>query len=209
MIVPSSVFGANAPSNRVNVAAFGVGGRGTADTGAICQLPDARFVAVCDCYESRREAKRQQWNKLYGGDYVKAYSNPWDVLARKDIDAVVIATPDHWHVPLAMAAVQAGKDCYVEKPLSVAMKWSLRLRDQMRGKDRIFQYGTQQRSDKRFRYACELVRTVSSTSAWRARRDSGPDVTCGKYLFDLPQAIEAGLCGHLTGPPWPAKNLAT
>jgi len=141
-IVPSSVFGAAAPSNRVHLAAFGVGGRGTADTSGINAHPDARFLAVCDCYESRREAKRRQWNKLYGGDYVKAYSNPWEVLERKDIDAVVIATPDHWHTPLAIAAIRAGKDVYVEKPLSVAMKWSWRLRDEMQGKGRILQYGT-------------------------------------------------------------------
>jgi predicted dehydrogenase len=170
-IVPSSVFGAAAPSNRVNLAAFGVGGRGTADTSGINAHPDARFLAVCDCYESRREAKRRQWNKLYGGDYVKAYSNPWEVLQRADIDAVVIATPDHWHTPLAIAAIRAGKDVYVEKPLSVAMKWSWRLRDEMQGKGRILQYGTQQRSSKDFRYACELVRNgyigkVQRIDAW-------------------------------------------
>jgi predicted dehydrogenase len=158
LIVPSTVFGAQAPSNRVNLAAFGVGGRGTADTTAINGHPDARFVAVCDCYEKRREDKKQKWNQLYGGDYVKTYTNPWEVLQRKDIDAVVIATPDHWHTPLAIAAVRAGKDVYVEKPLSVAMKWSWRLRDEIKGKNRIVQYGTQQRSDKNFRYACELAR---------------------------------------------------
>jgi predicted dehydrogenase len=93
------------------------------------------------------------------------------VLQRKDIDAVVIATPDHWHTPLAIAAIRAGKDVYVEKPLSVAMKWSWRLRDEMKGKGRIFQYGTQQRSSKDFRYACELVRNgyigkVERIDAW-------------------------------------------
>jgi len=171
MIVPSSVFGAHAPSNRVNLAAFGVGGRGTVDTGSINQLPDVRFLAVCDCYQGRREAKRQAWNTQYGGDYVRAYGNPWEVLERKDIDAVVIATPDHWHVPLALAAVRAGKDVYVEKPLSVAMKWSWKLRDEMKGKDRVLQYGTQQRSNRSFRYACELVRNgyigkIERVEAW-------------------------------------------
>jgi hypothetical protein len=172
-IVPASVFGANAPSNRVNLAAFGVGNRGTADTDMINQHPDARFVAVCDCYESRRLAKKAKWDKLYGGDYVKMYSNPWEVLQRKDIDAVVIATPDHWHTPLAIAAARAGKDIYVEKPLSVAMAWSWRLRDEVKKKNRIVQYGTQQRSDKKFRYACELVRNgyigeVKRIDAWCA-----------------------------------------
>ena len=170
-IVPASVFGANAPSNRVHLAAFGVGGRGTADTDMINQHPDARFLAVCDCYESRRLAKKQKWDKLYGGDYVKMYSNPWEVLQRSDIDAVVIATPDHWHTPLAIAAARAGKDIYVEKPLSVAMAWSWRLRDEVKKKSRIVQYGTQQRSNKGFRYACELVRNgyigeVKHIDAW-------------------------------------------
>ena len=105
-IVPSSVFGTSAPSERVNVAAFGVGGRGSHVNGKIVEFDDVRYVAVCDCYESRREGKRKEWNELYGGDFVKAYSNPWDVIKRQDIDAVVIATPDHWHVPLAIAARQ-------------------------------------------------------------------------------------------------------
>jgi len=172
-IVPSSVFGAAAPSNRVNLAAFGVGGRGTADTDAVNTHPDARFLAVCDCYESRRLAAKQKWDKLYGGDYVKMYSNPWEVLQRTDIDAVVIATPDHWHTPLAIAAAKAGKDIYVEKPLSVAMKWSWRLRDEVKKNNRVVQYGTQQRSNKAFRYACELVRNgyigqVKRIDAWCA-----------------------------------------
>ena len=172
-IVPASVFGASAPSNRVNLAAFGVGGRGTADTDAVNTHPDARFVAVCDSYESRRLAAKQKWDKLYGGDYVKTYSNPWEVLQRNDIDAVVIATPDHWHTPLAIAAARAGKDIYVEKPLSVAMKWSWRLREEVKKKNRIVQYGTQQRSNKAFRYACELVRNgyvgeVQRVEAWCA-----------------------------------------
>lgn len=157
-IVPSSVFGANAPSERVNVAAFGVGGRGSHVNGKIVEFDDVRYVAVCDCYESRREGKRKEWNERYGGDYVKTYSNPWDVIKRKDIDAVVVATPDHWHTPLAIAAARAGKDMYVEKPLSVAMEWSRKLRKELKKSGSRFQYGTQQRSYPQFRYAVELVR---------------------------------------------------
>jgi predicted dehydrogenase len=203
LIVPSSVFGASAPSNRVNLAAFGVGNRGTADTDGINSHPDARFVAVCDCYEDRREEKRQKWNKLYGGDYVKAYSNPWEVLKRSDIDAVVIATPDHWHVPLAIAAIRAGKDVYVEKPLSVSMQWSRRLRDEMRGKGRILQYGTQQRSDKRFRYACELARNgyvgkLDRVDVWC------PDASQQWYEFDGKPTFSVPRYGSLRPAPVPA-----
>jgi len=157
-IVPSSVFGANAPSERVHVAAFGVGWRGSAVNGSIVEFDDVRYVAVCDCYESRREGKRKEWNERYGGDYVTAYSNPWDVIKRKDVDAIVVATPDHWHVPLAIAAARAGKDMYVEKPLGVAMEWAWKLRGELKKSGSRFQYGTQQRSSAQFRHVCELVR---------------------------------------------------
>ena len=117
-IVPSTVFGKRAPSNKVHLAAFGVGGRGSHVTMRMREHPDAQFLAVCDCYEARREKRREEWNAAYGGDYVKAYSNPQDVLARDDIDAVVIATPDHWHGLIGLAAARAGKHIYGEKPLT-------------------------------------------------------------------------------------------
>ena len=181
MIVPASVFGANAPSNRVQLAAFGVGGRGSADTNGINAHPDARFVAVCDCYEDRRERKRQEWNKRYGGDYVKSYANPWDVLKRSDIDAVVIATPDHWHAPLAIAAIRAGKDIYVEKPLSVAMKWSWRLRDEMKGKAASFSTARNNAPTR-----------ISATPAnWRAMAISA---SCNASTPGVPTRRSSGMC---------------
>ena len=157
-IVPSSVLGGQAPSNRINLAALGVGGRGSWINGVMAKFPDVRYVAVCDAFESRREARKKEWNDYYGGDYVKAYQNPWEAIRRDDVDAVVVATPDHWHVPLAIAAAEAGKDMYVEKPLGVALSWAWRLRNVVRKKRLVFQYGTQQRSASQFRYACELVR---------------------------------------------------
>lgn len=158
VVVPARVFGTQAPSERVNLAIFGVGGRGSYLLSRFMEFSDVRVVAICDAYRSRREQKRQELNRYYGGDYVRAYQNPWEIFDRSDVDAVVIATPDHWHVPLALAAARAGKDMYVEKPLSVAMTWSWRLREELRKNGRIFQYGTQQRSEAHFRYACELVR---------------------------------------------------
>ena len=81
------------------------------------------------------------------------------MLARKDVDGVVISTPDHWHVPLAVYAARAGKDMYVEKPLGVALAWAWKLREEVARHKVVFQYGTQQRGDQRqFRRACELVR---------------------------------------------------
>ena len=216
-IVPSSVFGAHAPSNRVHLAAFGVGGRGTADTDGINTHPDARFLAVCDCYAARREEKRRKWNQQYGGDYVKTYDNPWEVLQRKDIDAVVIATPDHWHTPLALAAARAGKDIYVEKPLSVAMQWCWRLRDELKGRGRILQYGTQQRSDARFRYACELARNgylgeIKRIDTWcpdvsQQYGEFGGEQTFSVYRYGSlrPAPVPAGLNFDLWSGPSPLR----
>ncbi|MGD0499489.1 MAG: Gfo/Idh/MocA family oxidoreductase [Bryobacteraceae bacterium] len=163
-IVASSAVGANPPSDRINLAAFGVGLRGTEVNGNFARFPDARFVAVCDAYGSRRQRAKRAWDAIYGGDYVKMYSNPFEVLDRSDVDAVVVTTSDHWHVPMAIAAARAKKDMYVEKPLSLAMAWSLRLRQEVKKSGRVFQYGTMQRSGTRqepvssFRTVCELVR---------------------------------------------------
>jgi len=160
-IVPGSVFGRNAPSNRVSLAAVGVGGRGSSDCQQ-CFLPldDVRFVAAVDCRKSRREAFAKVANNHYQAKNVcMAYRDFRDVLARKDVDGLVISTPDHWHVPLAVYAAQAGKDMYVEKPLGVAMAWAWKLREAVARHKVVFQYGTQQRGDQRqFRRACELVR---------------------------------------------------
>jgi len=159
-IVPGSVFGRNAPSNRVSLAAIGVGGRGTADCGQrFLPLADVRFVAAVDCRKSRREAFAKLANDHYRANVCTAYGDFRDVLARKDVDGLVISTPDHWHVPLAVYAARAGKDMYVEKPLGVAMAWAWKLREEVARHKVVFQYGTQQRGDQpQFRRACELVR---------------------------------------------------
>ena len=157
-IVPASVFGANRPATASNWRRSASVSAARSVHGSIAKFRDARYVAVCDAYTSRRERAKKAWDAIYGGDYVKMYSNPWEVLQRSDIDAVVITTPDHWHLPLAIAAARAKKDMYVEKPLSVAMAWSFRLREELKRSGGIFQYGTQQRSSARFRTPCELVR---------------------------------------------------
>jgi predicted dehydrogenase len=170
-VVPTSVFGAEAPGNRVTLAFLGVGGRANALIGNFVRHDDAQILAVCDCFESRRQQMKTKLNSKYGAEVVEAYADFRDVLARDDIDAVVVATPDHWHVPLAVAAAKAGKDMYVEKPLGVSMRWAQKLREALKETGRVFQYGTQQRSDPKFRAACELVRNgyigeVERIEAW-------------------------------------------
>ena len=172
-IVPSTVFGRSAPSNRVHLAAIGCGGRGTSDCqGSFLPLEDVRFVAAADCRRSRREAFARMANDRYQGKVCAAYGDFRDVLARRDVDGVVVSTPDHWHVPVAVCAARAGKNMYVEKPLGVAMAWAWKLREEVAKQKVVFQYGTQQRGDQRqFRHACELVRNgylgeIQRVDAW-------------------------------------------
>jgi len=174
-IVPSSVFGQTAPSNRVNIAAIGVGARGSTNLwyNFVTKLEDMRPVVVCDCFKSRREDVANKINTHYGSKVCEPMADFHDVLARKDVDGVMISTPDHWHVPLAYHAAIAKKDMYVEKPLGVAMAWAWKLRDVIAKNKVIFQYGTQQRSSDGFPRVVELVRNgyigkVKHIDAWCA-----------------------------------------
>lgn len=165
-IVPSSVFGANAPSNRVTVGHIGVGGQGGGLLGGFLGVDFCQSVAICDPFKTRREAHAKRVNDHYaarsGQDSYKgctAYNDFREVLARDDIDAVVVGTPDHWHVPISMYAVKAGKDVYCEKPLGVSVEQNKALREAVHSYGAVFQYGTQQRSfNTHCAYACELVR---------------------------------------------------
>lgn len=172
-VVPASVFGQNAPSNRVNIAAIGVGGRGTANVmhGFVRSQSDVRVIVACDCFKSRREKFATEANKVYNAKVCEPMADWRQVLARDDVDGVVISTPDHWHVPLAYHAALAKKDMYVEKPLSLAMAWAWKLREAVAKNDVIFQYGTQQRSEESFTRCVELVRNgyigkVQYIDAW-------------------------------------------
>ena len=164
-VVPASVFGATSPANRINVGAIGTGriSRGH-DMPGIWQYDTARIVAVCDV-DSKRvlDAKTlvnghyaKKTGKPYDG--VTTYANYRDLLANKDVDAVVISTPDHWHTLIAIDAVEAGKDVYLQKPTSLTIAEGRALSNAVKRTGRIFQIGSQQRSAAQFRYAAELVR---------------------------------------------------
>ncbi len=118
---------------------------------------DTRIVAVCDPVVSRREAYRSRINQAYGGTVCADYGDFRDLLAREDIDAVCIATPDHWHAVQTTAAMQAGKDVYVEKPLTRTVAEGRRVVEIAGRYGRILQTGLQRRSGSVFRHACELV----------------------------------------------------
>ena len=162
-IVPSSVFGQNAPGNRIHVGAIGVGRISRShDLPAIRKYETAQIVAVCDLDANRVEAGKALINGWYKEDGkasdVKGYHDYHELLANKDIDAVVISTPDHQHAVLAVSAVRAGKDVYLQKPASLTIAEGRYMADAIKASGRIFQIGSQQRSWKQFHRCCELVR---------------------------------------------------
>lgn len=158
IIVPASVRGDQAPSNQTNVGSIGVGGRGSGLMHAAAGCPNVKIVGVCDVFQDRRQNYAAAFNKRYGGEVCTPYRDLREMLARDDIDAVTIGTPDHWHVPAALMAVRSGKDVYVEKPLGMSVEQNLAIRSEVQRYGRVFQYGTQQRSMAHIRFGCELVR---------------------------------------------------
>jgi len=153
-VITSNALGADGTlpaSERVTIGMIGGGGRGSGVFGGLIGS-GGQPVAVCDAWQQRRE----KWAERAK---CKAYADFREMLARDDIDAVSVATTDCWHVHHTVAAAKAGKDIYCEKPLSVAFREDQICRDVVRRYDRMFQYGTQQRSSAHCRFGCELVRS--------------------------------------------------
>lgn len=160
-IVPSSARGGDGevvPSDRITIGLIGAGNINGHHREAFLAEKDARIIAVCDPVVSRRQAYRNRINQAYGGTVCVDYKDFRDLLARADIDAVCIATPDHWHAVQAVAAMQAGKDVYVEKPLTHTVAEGRRVVQVAARYGRILQTGLQRRSIGAFRHSCELVR---------------------------------------------------
>ena len=164
-IVPASVFGKNAPSNRINIGQIGCGRIAREhDIPGTWRHEVAQFVAVSDV-DSKRMADgkkliEEYYTKKTGKPYVdvKQYGDYREMLLNKDIDAVIISTPDHWHSQPAMEAALAGKHIYVQKPTSLTIKEGRQLVDVVNKTGVVLQLGTQQRSSEQFRIAAELVR---------------------------------------------------
>jgi len=166
-IVPAAALGrddATPPSDRVTLGIIGAGGRGTSNMNAFLPMAGAQVVAVCDVKRDKRNGASKKVAQKYeadgraGGKPCDAYNDFREILGREDIDAVVISPQDHWHAAVAVAAARAGKDMYCEKPLGVSVAECQAIRDAVRRYGRIFQTGTQQRSDRKFRHASNLAR---------------------------------------------------
>ncbi|MCA9424394.1 MAG: Gfo/Idh/MocA family oxidoreductase [Candidatus Omnitrophica bacterium] len=168
-ILPASAKGAN---DRVTLASIGVGGKGQHGMGIFHKFDDVEFVAVCDVYQPNMEAAR---NITEGrAEMIKDFR---DVLAREDLDAVHISTPDHWHAEIMIQACAAGKDVYVEKPVSLTIGEGRRMVEAAKKHNRVVQCGTQQRSGTHFQKAVEIVASggigeVTMTKTWILENES-------------------------------------
>lgn len=172
-IVPASALGKGVwkpPSERIVMGFIGIGNMGRGHFGNFLNAEklgkQVQIVAVCDVDTTKRKKYKEMAEERYAADRqtaafkcVEMYNEYERLLERQDIDAVLIATPDHWHATIATAAARAGKDIYSEKPLTLTIREAQNLVKAVRRYGRVFQTGSQQRSDKNFRLACELVRS--------------------------------------------------
>ena len=159
-IVPSRALGkdgAASPSERITLGVIGIGPRCTYDLKAMLKLPDVQCVAIADVQASRRDAGKRLVDEYYGNQDCQLYRDFREVLDRKDIDAVIIATGDRWHTPASMMAADAGKDVYSEKPCGLTIANCQELADKMTKTGRVFQAGTQRRSVPNFQQAVQLA----------------------------------------------------
>jgi predicted dehydrogenase len=163
-IIPISALGGEggvAASERIAMGCIGVGGQGTANLRAFLNSDGVQVVAVCDVDRRHRESARNRVNRFYGHEGnggCATYNDFRELLARDDIDAVTICTPDHWHALIATASARAGKDMYCEKPLANSVVEGRAVCEEVKRCGRVLQTGSHERSRHNARFACELVR---------------------------------------------------
>jgi hypothetical protein len=159
-VIPAAALGkdgAAPPSEQIRMGGIGIGNRGGYVLGCFLQEPDVRFVAVADVKGQRRAAVKKTVDKKYGNQECATYRDFRELLDRSDVEAVLVATGPNWHATAAIAAANAGKDIYCEKPCTKNIAQSLALAETMRRNARVFQAGTQRRNLPHFEFACELA----------------------------------------------------
>jgi len=158
LVMPGRLFGAEAPSRQVTVGFIGMGDHGVSrNLQTFLAQPDARAVAVCDVFRSRREAAKARVDEEYGNSDCVMFADFRELLARPDIDAVMISTPDHWHALMSAMALRAGKDVICEKPTLTIAEGRL-IADLVRQTGRVFQTSTEDRSLPVYHRLAEIVR---------------------------------------------------
>jgi predicted dehydrogenase len=157
-IVPASVFGQNAPSNKITMAVLGWGMMGPGNTGKFLQESDCQIVAACDIDKGNLQKALNTINGAYKNTDCKGYHDYREVMARKDIDTVMLALPDNWHALTSIEAAKNGKDIYGEKPLARTISEQQAIVRAVQKYQRIWQTGSWQRSENNFRIGAEIVR---------------------------------------------------
>lgn len=178
---PQATAGQVPPGDRIQIATFGCGIQGISDTRTALRVPGVELVAVADVYDGRLTLAREMW-----GDTIFATRDYREVLARPDVDAVIVATPDHWHAKMAIDAMKAGKDVYVEKPIVQDLDEGPKVIDAARQTHRILQVGSQRVSSIVYAKARELFRAgaigeLNLVEAWINRNSS-----IGAWQYSIP-----------------------
>lgn len=210
LLLPSRIWAAPVgPNDTIRLGFIGCGIQSRGLMGGFLKLPNTKVVAVCDVDTTRREDHKRIVEEFYSkqsGTEFKGctvHNDFRELLARQDVDAVVIATPDHWHAIIAVAAAAAGKDIYCEKPLTDTIVEATSLIAAIQKHNRVFQTGSMQRSAREFRVACELVRNGVIGKVSRVDAGfGGPAKPC-----DLPaEDLEPGLDWDLWLGPAPKRE---
>lgn len=203
--------GATVPSARINLGFIGVGKQSYGHVCIFAGRPDVQIRAICDVQENKRQEASQAVERIYAGRNAPGakelglYNDFRELLARRDIDAVVIGTPDHWHAIPAIAAAKAGLDVYCEKPLSLTIREARAMVKAARRYGRVFQTGSQQRSSREFRFACEMVRSgrIGQLKTINANV-GGPSEDCYLPEEPVPQGVDWDM--WLGPAPWRPYN---
>ncbi len=177
MIIPASALGlagATPPSDRITLGGLGIGSRGGRVLQSFLAQSDLQFLAICDVRNERREAIKSIADKKYGNSDCAMYSDQNELWARKDIDALLIATGDRWHAPLSIMTGRAGKDVYCEKPCSMTIAESRALAENFQRLGRIYQAGTQRRNGINFNVAYDLLHSGKLGKLHTMHAEAGP-----------------------------------
>ena len=158
LILPSRVLGALSPSNTINVGVIGLGDRGSQHLQTLLPMPGVRVVGVCDVQRKKAEHWKAQVDRDQGDQACLAVQDARELIARPDIDALFITSPENWHAHHDIWAMRSGKDVYGEKGLALTVREGREIVNTARGLGRVFQTGTQQRSQGQFRRAVEMAR---------------------------------------------------
>lgn len=206
-ILPSGIWSAEVkPNDRIAVGFIGMGMQNRGLQNRFMNEKSAVAVAVSDCDTTRRNAAKKRADDKYKNKDCKAYPDFRDLIARDDIDAVCIATPDHWHAYQTIAALNSGKDVYCEKPLTHNVHESIAVMKAVRKNKRILQTGSMQRSSREFRVACELVRNgVIGKVERTAVNIGGPGIPCDLKTEEM----EPGLDWDMWVGPGPMRGYSS